>query len=463
MHTAVETSRTPHTHATPLAAPVAKDKPAKTPDKPVLPPPDATTVNERPPSRPTMESARIARQRNAAENNTGVIAHQLQAKASTKTPDATSKGGPNAAFDDVRSGQSGALLRSGSSGEQVRLLRQQLNDAGAQPPLPAGDTYDRATEDAVRRFQRQNGAKVDGIVGPETMGALDRSQGHTPHAAAAEATARYARRDASRGPRQPHVDPPRRSPQPTAPGRTDGTNPPARTDGPTAPTNPNAPTTPNAPAPTTPAPTGTLRGPHGATPARDLSATQARQELEALRAAGKINYTESNGRIRLTFPINGVNFKYPTRRSADSRSYGLDPRMAVATVRLADWAKSRGVTEIEHLGFGGRNGHDRHGQGRALDIGGFRGVDPQTGQAFDLNVQRDWGSAPRNGTGYRLDPNSFKGRFFQDAYQFMTREFRDTRGGSQIGGRSYIITPDHPTERLARTHSNHFHIEVPPQ
>ncbi len=188
------------------------------------------------------------------------------------------------------------------------------------------------------------------------------------------------------------------------------------------------------------------------------------QELDALRRQGRISYSTRNGKVRLDFPINGVNFKYPTRRNADRRSFDLDPRMAVATVRLADWAKSRGVTEIEHLGFAGRTAHGRHGQGRALDIGGFKGVDPQTGQPFNLNVQRDWGSARKTGSGYRLDPSTFKGRFFQDAYNFMTREFRDAGGSpSRIGGRSYIISPDHPTPRLARTHSNHFHIEVPPR
>jgi hypothetical protein len=194
-----------------------------------------------------------------------------------------------------------------------------------------------------------------------------------------------------------------------------------------------------------------------------MTTQQARAELAALRDQGRLNYTEtSNGRIQINFPLNGVDFRYKPHSSPDTRSYGLDPRMAVATTRLAEWASSQGITEISHLGFAGRSPTDRHGQGRALDIAGFHGVNPQTGQRFSYDVLRDWGNAPSQGSGYRLDPNTHKGRLFLDAYNFLTTQFRDTNGRSQIGDRSYVLHPDHPSPDLRSTHQNHFHIEVPP-
>jgi peptidoglycan hydrolase-like protein with peptidoglycan-binding domain len=94
------------------------------------------------------------------------------------------------ALDGPRS--EGRLLRRGVSGPDVEAFQRALNETGIEPPLDVDGSYGSATVDAVRRFQEQNGCRVDGIVGPETMGAIDRARGFAPHPAAAEATARYA-------------------------------------------------------------------------------------------------------------------------------------------------------------------------------------------------------------------------------------------------------------------------------
>jgi peptidoglycan hydrolase-like protein with peptidoglycan-binding domain len=74
-----------------------------------------------------------------------------------------------AAFDDER------LISKGSQGTHVRLIQQSLIDQGY--PLPFGGAdgiFGPETEAAVKRFQTDAGAlKIDGLVGPETMGLLD--------------------------------------------------------------------------------------------------------------------------------------------------------------------------------------------------------------------------------------------------------------------------------------------------
>ncbi|MCA9334091.1 peptidoglycan-binding protein [Candidatus Saccharibacteria bacterium] len=61
-------------------------------------------------------------------------------------------------------------LRRGSKGEDVKTLQKALNSKGAN--LDVDGDFGPLTEGAVRRFQNQAGIKVDGIVGPQTWGAL---------------------------------------------------------------------------------------------------------------------------------------------------------------------------------------------------------------------------------------------------------------------------------------------------
>jgi peptidoglycan hydrolase-like protein with peptidoglycan-binding domain len=63
-----------------------------------------------------------------------------------------------------------SYLTVGSEGDQVSAVEQALG-------LPADGYFDEGTARAVRNFQAENGLTVDGIVGPETSGALGLSSG----------------------------------------------------------------------------------------------------------------------------------------------------------------------------------------------------------------------------------------------------------------------------------------------
>jgi peptidoglycan hydrolase-like protein with peptidoglycan-binding domain len=68
------------------------------------------------------------------------------------------------------------MLREGSSGPAVREMQQQLRAAGFNPG-PIDGKFGPRTEAAVNAFQRARGLSVDGIVGPQTRGALGQVPG----------------------------------------------------------------------------------------------------------------------------------------------------------------------------------------------------------------------------------------------------------------------------------------------
>jgi peptidoglycan hydrolase-like protein with peptidoglycan-binding domain len=68
------------------------------------------------------------------------------------------------------------LLRLGSSGAAVTRLQTLLTAHDASPGAIDGD-FGPKTQRAVERFQRQQRLDVDGVVGPATWGALERSGG----------------------------------------------------------------------------------------------------------------------------------------------------------------------------------------------------------------------------------------------------------------------------------------------
>lgn len=82
-------------------------------------------------------------------------------------------------LNNVREGNH--LVRRGADGPQVEALQKMLNRSGANPPLATDGQFGPLTQSAVREFQAKHGLQVDGIVGPKTMGALDRA----PHTAPA--------------------------------------------------------------------------------------------------------------------------------------------------------------------------------------------------------------------------------------------------------------------------------------
>ena len=67
------------------------------------------------------------------------------------------------------------LLGQGNAGEDVRKVQNLLNKGGES--LKSDGIFGPLTQDAVRKFQEQNGLKVDGVVGPETLGALNAAKG----------------------------------------------------------------------------------------------------------------------------------------------------------------------------------------------------------------------------------------------------------------------------------------------
>ncbi|WP_204106286.1 MULTISPECIES: peptidoglycan-binding protein [Spirulina sp. CCY15215] len=62
----------------------------------------------------------------------------------------------------------------GSQGDAVRQIQQRLQVLGYFPASPTGN-YDETTQQAIMQFQRDRALTVDGIVGSQTIIALERS------------------------------------------------------------------------------------------------------------------------------------------------------------------------------------------------------------------------------------------------------------------------------------------------
>ena len=73
----------------------------------------------------------------------------------------------------------GPLLEKGDRSERVTLLRLRLAAEGDLPKTETADrqAFDAELDQAVRRFQQRHGLKVDGVVGPKTLAALNVSAG----------------------------------------------------------------------------------------------------------------------------------------------------------------------------------------------------------------------------------------------------------------------------------------------
>ena len=65
------------------------------------------------------------------------------------------------------------VLRRGMRGEDVRELQNKLASLGYDVG-PVDGIFGPRTERAVIEFQKNNGLKVDGIVGPQTYDMLER-------------------------------------------------------------------------------------------------------------------------------------------------------------------------------------------------------------------------------------------------------------------------------------------------
>jgi len=66
------------------------------------------------------------------------------------------------------------MLRQGDSGAPIEELQKSLEDAGFDPG-PIDGIFGPKTAAAVKAFQESEGLQVDGIAGPNTMGALEKA------------------------------------------------------------------------------------------------------------------------------------------------------------------------------------------------------------------------------------------------------------------------------------------------
>lgn len=257
-------------------------------------------------------------------------------------------------------------------------------------------------------------------------------------------------------------------------------------------------------APVTPVPTAT-----SGKPARAMTTAEAFAELDQLMTDGEILHARSAvvaGRVDLDglVPfagekqdgnVAGVVIRY---LSTGSRLQGaptsgnapdcLDPRHALAMVRLCRFLHDQwGATELYHLGAGGDTSGQRkdcHGEGRAMDFVGARGV--KDGQEYVITVKDDWGTADtpltpggRWPTGaqvsFRLDNapgHEFARSFFASVYAFVASEWQDRSSGPDAattpttpGQRSFVMNPDHPTSAPGQkngreAHADHLHMQI---
>lgn len=71
-------------------------------------------------------------------------------------------------------------LRKGSVGQAVKELQQMLLERGYDLGICGADgDFGKATENAVKKFQRDHGLTADGVVGKKTWAALDAQTGDT--------------------------------------------------------------------------------------------------------------------------------------------------------------------------------------------------------------------------------------------------------------------------------------------
>lgn len=102
---------------------------------------------------------------------------------------------PNAAFSPhgyqlslllARSRPKNRSWQNGSSGNSVKQLQQRLSQLGYN--ISVDGSYGPQTAAIVKEFQQDHGAKVDGVVGKDTLGKLQRSRGKPRVAVSAAST-----------------------------------------------------------------------------------------------------------------------------------------------------------------------------------------------------------------------------------------------------------------------------------
>ena len=79
---------------------------------------------------------------------------------------------PVAVPDGYRPETATGQLSQGDAGQRVLALQKRLIALGGDPG-PADGAFGQSTDKAVRVFQKGSALKADGIVGPQTLAALD--------------------------------------------------------------------------------------------------------------------------------------------------------------------------------------------------------------------------------------------------------------------------------------------------
>ncbi|MBM3463558.1 MAG: hypothetical protein FJX76_15775 [Armatimonadetes bacterium] len=115
----------------------------------------------------TMQSARDERHSTVA---TPARAGAPEIVASDGSRGGFTAWGPREGGPPSLSLEPGELLRPGSQGDKVRSLQELLKSRGAN--LEVDGEFGPQTRRAVLDFQAKNGLATDGIVGPDTLGAL---------------------------------------------------------------------------------------------------------------------------------------------------------------------------------------------------------------------------------------------------------------------------------------------------
>ena len=141
--------------------------------------------------------------------------------------------------------------------------------------------------------------------------------------------------------------------------------------------------------------------------------------------------------VRVTGPINGVNYRYYSNQQPGAMSMACP--LALALHRLGNVLREFDIKEVLHIGtfncraISGTNSISQHGLGLAIDIYGL--VD---GDGQDYILERDW----------EHDTTSFRDEKARLLYNVGQRMFEDRIF-------NIILTPNYNAG-----HDNHFHVDL---
>jgi len=76
------------------------------------------------------------------------------------------------------------IVQPSSTNRKIKALQELLNQHGARPPLYIDGVWGARTSQAVHRFQTASNLRVDGKVGPQTWGRLNRPPGASGNSSA---------------------------------------------------------------------------------------------------------------------------------------------------------------------------------------------------------------------------------------------------------------------------------------